>query len=175
VLSCTPSLRERTVHTGSVVGQRAHVTVALGTNPHHYVLVAIVWRKKDRAARAHVMSVDDLSGQDLSRYRLHDLDLRGKNFAGANLDRADLTACDLRGVNLSGANLFAAFLTGAQLDGADLRNACLDGAYLIATEFLSARMDGVTVVGATWDQATVWPPDFRPPKTDAGLWHGIGN
>ena len=104
--------------------------------------VVFVWRKRDRAARALVMTDDDHSGRDLSRCRLYDLDLRGKNFAGANLDRADPTASDLRGADLSGANLCAAFLTGAQLDGADLRHARLDGAYLTSIHRVPVRPDG---------------------------------
>jgi hypothetical protein len=33
-------------------------------------------------------------------------------------------------------------------------------------------MDGVSMKGATYDQATAWPENFRPPKSDATLWHG---
>ena len=138
----------------------------------HPAWVVIVWRKHDREARSEILGAADLSGRDFSRCRLMGMDLRGKRFDQANLERADLTTADLRSVDLSGANLRAAFLTGARLDGADLRDACLDGAFLVGAELRGANMDGVSMDGATWDQATVWPDRFRPPKSDATLWHG---
>jgi hypothetical protein len=43
---------------------------------------------------------------------------------------------------------------------------------MLMTDFGAAALDGATFVGAIGDQGTTWPPGFRPPKSDVGVWHG---
>jgi len=134
--------------------------------------VVIVWRRRDRIKRREVSAEQNHSGEDLSRLRLVAMDLRGKDFSHASLEWADLTECDLSGARLIDANLHGAYLTGAQLDLADLSNARLDDTYLLAANFGNAVLDGASFDGAIWDQGTVWPPGFTPPRTEVGLWRG---
>jgi len=134
--------------------------------------MVIVWRRRDRVARRGIASRDDHRGANLRRRRLVDMDLRHKDLSGADLEWADLTEADLRGTRLRSANLHGAYLTGARLDGADLTDARLDDTFLIATEFGNANLTGVSLDRAIWDDATAWPPGFKPPRSKAARWHG---
>ena len=134
--------------------------------------MVIVWRRRDRLLRRRAARDQNLRGVDFSKARLVALDLRGKDLRGANLRGADLTEADLRGADLQDADLTTAFLTGAQLDGANLTGAVLAGSYLLCVNFGDAVLDGADLSGAVWDQATTWPPGFRPPRPKVGMWHG---
>ncbi len=52
------------------------------------------------------------------------------------------------------ANLREAKLRGAWLEGANLFQANLEG----------ARLGAVDLRGTVWDESTVWPEGFTPPK-----------
>ncbi len=54
----------------------------------------------------------------------------------------------------AGHSLEKAYLSGAWLGGANLRGTNLSGAYLSEADLW----------GAKWDDSTVWPVGFRPPK-----------
>lgn len=71
-----------------------------------------------------------LSGADLRKAYLRELelknaDLRGADMKGANLEKADLSGADLRGADLGGASLRDADLSGADLSDANLSGATL--------------------------------------------------
>jgi uncharacterized protein YjbI with pentapeptide repeats len=91
------------------------------------------------------LSVDEVTGGDLSTINLIGADLisanlSGANLSGAKLEFADLSDADLTGANLSGASLSYADLsdadlTGANLTGADLTDANLTGATMTCLRF----------------------------------------
>ncbi|GEM_PF-6967689 len=126
--------------------------------------VVIVWRKRDRELRRRLRAGVNFDGADLRRAKLVDMDLRSKSFRGANAEFADLTEADLRGSDLRGANLRGAYLTGAMLQGADLRDAVLRDAWLLATHLEDTQLADADVTGAVYDQATVWPAGYSPPR-----------
>src|SRR5271169_4620861 len=68
-----------------------------------------------------------LAGCDLSNARLVSADLSECDLFSANLSNADLTNANLKRADMRGINLRAANLTGARLDRADLRTGTLLG------------------------------------------------
>jgi len=66
---------------------------------------------------------------------------------------------NLREANLEGANLYGAYLYGANLEGANLEGANLEGA-----DLRRANLRGANLEGAVWDEYTVWPKGYEPPK-----------
>lgn len=86
--------------------------------------------------------------QQLSKYDLHGVVLKGEflvkaDFQGANLRKADLSRTELRWANLQGADLSGADLTGAYLVGANLK-----GATLTEVIFQGADLSGADLTGA---------------------------
>ena len=77
-----------------------------------------------------------LSGADLGRSSLSDLDLRGAWLDGVNLSEATLTGSRLDEAFLPGANLSYADLSGSQFHGADLKEVNLTGAHLCGDTYM---------------------------------------
>jgi hypothetical protein len=84
------------------------------------------------------------------------------DFQNAYLDFCDLEAAvlcstNLSQANLSNSNLQNADLTNANLSGANLTHTCLKGAIL-----LGANLENVIFRDTSYDQLTVFDPDFSP-------------
>ncbi|MCC6608538.1 MAG: pentapeptide repeat-containing protein [Burkholderiales bacterium] len=88
----------------------------------------------------------DLSGANLSGFRMWSLDLENAALRAADLRHADLAGSNLRGSDLTGADL-----SGARLGGAD---------------FTATKLEGAKLGGARYDDKTRWPAGFVP--QDAG-------
>jgi len=106
------------------------------------------------------LSIDEVTGGDLSTIVIANADLSGADLSRANLSRANLSGADLRnadlagadlsGADLSGAVLFGADLSGAVLFGADLSNgADLSGADLYDADLFGAQLAGADLTGAS--------------------------
>lgn len=127
----------------------------------------------------------DLTDADLTRARLvaaHLEDaklvrtkLRDATLNDAFMTEARLTSVDLSFSRLRGAGLERAKLIGTNLEYADLEGAFLQGATVTVTmadtKFTNARLEGADLSGADgsavfdgayWDNATAWPPGFKP-------------
>jgi hypothetical protein len=81
-----------------------------------------------------------LSGMNLSRLDLVEVNLSGANLSNTNLSDAKLIAANLSGANLFQANLKGANLIGANLSKTDLRKANLMGANLFQTDLNGANL-----------------------------------
>ncbi len=103
-------------------------------------------------------------GANLSGANLSEADLSGANLREANLRGADLSGADLSGANLSEANLSGADLYEANLREANLRGANLSGADLCGANLRGADLSGANLSGAKWNEYTIWPAGFEPPK-----------
>ena len=91
---------------------------------------------------AHPAYVVDLSGADLPKSSLWQVNLSAANlrfaiFDWSNLEQADLSGADLTGASLLGVSFYGADLRGANLSGADLRGA----------DLTDARLDGAILDG----------------------------
>jgi uncharacterized protein YjbI with pentapeptide repeats len=100
------------------------------------------WRKEHPEILPNV-SLEDLSGLNLSEANLSETNLRRVNFSGANLERANLEGAILRWAKLSGANLRDADLRGANLQRAALTGSDLSQAHLGWTTFADNDLRGV--------------------------------
>ncbi len=113
----------------------------------------------------------NLSGANLSRDYLFEInlsnaDLRGADLShacliGANLSRSDLSGANLRGAYMSEANLFCANLrqaqlVGASLRGTDLRDADLFEAQIADADLAMANLTG-TCLSITFQPASLMP------------------
>jgi uncharacterized protein YjbI with pentapeptide repeats len=107
----------------------------------------------------------NLNGADLSKAWLKLTRFEPGLLSFAKLTNACLEQAWLRGANLSGAVLTHARLAGADLSYADLRGA----------DFRSAELRGVILIGARFDESTIWPHGFleaihvetnKPAETD---------
>jgi uncharacterized protein YjbI with pentapeptide repeats len=101
---------------------------------------------------------DDLTGADLSRLELQNVDfadamLERANLAGADLSGADLSRCVLARADLSGAKLAGAKMAETCLGAASLAGASLAGAELTQATFGQADLRGADLSGATLDGA----------------------
>ena len=113
---------------------------------------------KVRVRRARVLEV-----VDLPRW-IREGKFSGANLSSANLRSADLYSANLSSANLRGADLYSANLRGADLSSADLYSANLSSANLRGADLSSANLRGANLSGANWNDLTVWPPNFTPPK-----------
>ena len=86
------------------------------------------------------LSIDEVTGGDLSTINLFGSDLSGADLESANLSWANLGYVTLNGADLSGADLISANLIGANLSGADLSYANLSGANLSGANLSGAIM-----------------------------------
>ena len=90
-------------------------------------------------------TTNDLSGMDMRRAHLEEVDFSGCNLKGANLSYAILRGCnfknsDLSGASLWNANLEEANLTGANLECCDLDYSKLRGAVLYQANIRRAQL-----------------------------------
>jgi uncharacterized protein YjbI with pentapeptide repeats len=140
----------------------------------------IFWQRYQKGDRDFTHT--DLSGINLSSYKLYKINLQG-----ANLKQAILAGTNLRRANFSDVNLFNADLNGAILDevslfyanlfGADLSNASLFGSDLRGADLHNANLYGANLYGCdlrnaanltanqvraanNWEQAK-FDPQFR--------------
>jgi uncharacterized protein YjbI with pentapeptide repeats len=111
------------------------------------------------ALKAHYPdSIIDLTGANMRRVNLRNVDLRdaslgitdlrNADLSGAKLTRATLYDADLRGVNLVNTDLRQSALTEADLTSADLRNANLEDTQLSSTNFVNADLSSANLNGA---------------------------
>jgi hypothetical protein len=120
------------------------------------LVVAVVGSLVAQAAgAASYQKVDGTIVDPILQFQNYDWLLPGPPhpYTGPNLG----PGADLEGANLQGANLRAANLVSANLSGANLRNANLLGADLTAATTL-----GVDLIGAVYDQFTLFPEPFDP-------------
>lgn len=89
-----------------------------------------------------------LSGVDISKAYLPELNLPGAQLADANLARVDLRHANLTGADLEHANLAKAYLQGAKLAEADLTYANLAEATLWDANLAEADLTGANLAGA---------------------------
>jgi uncharacterized protein YjbI with pentapeptide repeats len=106
----------------------------------------------------------NLSGINLSRCYLFEVDL-----SGLNLSDADLSRTCLIGANLSRANLSRANLMGAYLSEADLKSANLSGTKLLGASLNSADLRGANLLGAQIAQADFVGAKFQPDRRSPRL------
>jgi hypothetical protein len=107
----------------------------------------------------------NLSGADLPGADLTDVILARANLTGANLLLANLTTARLPRADLTGANLTAANLAGASLLAANLTHADLTHANLTGATLTDADVTDANLTDIYYDDRTVWPVDFVPPKS----------
>jgi len=129
------------------------------------------WNKRSAAERT---PPGGFRGADLSNATLRGVDFAGLEFQKAKLDGADLTGADLLRCKLAGASFAGATLTGANLGGAELRGANFRGARLARADFedtdlrkvdfTDAKLAGAELKGAVFDETTILPLGFQPPK-----------
>ena len=84
----------------------------------------------------------DLSGVDLRRFYLYEVDLSGSDLSGANLSRACLIGANLSKADLAGADLRGAYLGAANLSAANLSHANLTGAQIVGANLKGANLTG---------------------------------
>lgn len=112
-----------------------------------------------------------LSGADLTKANLKNIDLIGADLKGCNLRDAILTRANFKGADLTRASLVNAeiFLTefdDATLISADMRGvkhginftrANLLGAWLEGADLKNAFLNYAMLEGVHWDDKTIWP------------------
>jgi uncharacterized protein YjbI with pentapeptide repeats len=180
-----PSEEERTEQESSSAADRDSLLGALRSGK------VGAWNKRPERDRVAVgpLKGTDLSGVKLARANFKKLDLRNAKLAGANLsqaafeeakltdavfDKADLTRANLvkvyalrasfAGANLTRARLRASNLKSASFAGANLTGADLIYADLTGADLSGARLDGAKLDAARFDDKTVLPAGFVPPK-----------
>ena len=99
----------------------------------------------------------DLSNSLMNFSKLIEADLAGADLRDAELLGATLRDAELLSADLRKANLYGASLTRANLYGANLEGANLEGANLSL-----ANLAGADLIGATYDDETVFPEGFDP-------------
>ena len=130
------------------------------------------------------LSEADLSEVDLSGAKLIKADLTASHLSGADLSDVDLTKASLHRADLSGAKLLEAYLGGADLRDADLSGADLRRVDLYGADLTDADLRGVDLYGADltgidlsetfWDDSTIWPEGFEPPRTKTSSVRSLG-
>ncbi len=127
-------------------------------------------------ARLENVSLDNanLEGANLLKAHLNGATLRGAHMRDAILSSAHMLGADLVYADLAGALLVETQLQGARLEDADLRGAKLFkadltkanlmGAKLADANLEAATMDGVLMLGATYNHRTRWPLGFQAPS-----------
>ena len=95
-----------------------------------------MWSKR----RRELIYNSSLVGENMERFDLRGVDLRGANFTNTNLRGADLAYADLRHCIFIKADLSRCNLHMADLSYADLTDADLTGSYGRVTKFYKARM-----------------------------------
>ncbi len=99
----------------------------------------------------HPNQQPNLSGLNLQRSYLFEVNLMGSNLSGVDLRRACLIGANLSQANLSGANLRGAYLSDANLREANLSNADLTGAQMTNADLLRANLLGTCLAPAKND------------------------
>jgi uncharacterized protein YjbI with pentapeptide repeats len=157
------------------------------------------WNARSADERRHAgpfggvdLSGAQLDGIDLGSRHFHAASFEGASLAGANLFGTELRKARLARANLSGAKASFASFSSADLTGADLRNASLWGARfrgttlreadlrnadasrakLCGADLTGAQLEGAKLDRAEFDEKTVWPAGFTPPR--ALHWKGKG-
>ncbi|MEO0537151.1 MAG: pentapeptide repeat-containing protein [Cyanobacteria bacterium P01_A01_bin.123] len=116
--------------------------------------------------------IPTLSGKDLSKCYLFEINLSGADLKGADLSRSCLIGADLRGTDLSGADLSGAYLSEANLSSANLRQAKLLGANLSSAnlrnaELFQAQMAEADLEGANLTGTCLAPtPERHRPQAE---------
>lgn len=113
--------------------------------------------------------------------------LKGIDFYGANLANANLKGASMRCVSFRRALMWQTNLEGADLEGANFKHAMMDGiilkdanltsAILVGVNlehsdlrganFTGATINGSSLIGAAYDESTVWPDGFPVESTGA--------
>ncbi|HXU01306.1 MAG TPA: pentapeptide repeat-containing protein [Polyangia bacterium] len=111
----------------------------------------------------------DLANANLAGVDFRDLDFQKAKFDGADLDGAALGASKLAGASFAAANMRGAVLRRAVVRGASFRGARLADADFTGTDvrkvdFTDAKLTGADFEEAVFDETTILPLGFRPPK-----------
>lgn len=125
----------------------------------------------------------DLTGADLSKLLLEEVDftralmesvrLRRANLARAVLAGAVLAHADLSEANLTGANLEGANLGGAKLVGANLAGASLAGATLFKTDLENAALAGATLTGGLFHETSFKRATLRGLNVERAIFNEV--
>ena len=115
-------------------------------------------------------------GAKLVKADLRDARAKGINLRGANLEQSQLQGCDLRGADLRGASL-----KGAKIGVINLKNLTFKGEAtrekgsvvvnlkkctdLRGANLAGADLEGCKIEHVLYDEKTVWPEGFSPPKS----------
>ncbi|OBG79097.1 pentapeptide repeat-containing protein [Mycobacterium sp. E3305] len=127
----------------------------------------------------------DLDGADLTNSSgLFNINFDGVYLSRANLSGVWLVGCNMVRASLIGAQLQQAFIAGdltrarlahadlsdatisANLTGCDLGWANLSGADLSGSNLTDADLENATLDGVLYDDKTIWPEGFTPPRRD---------
>ena len=100
------------------------------------------WRENNRNVTISLKGVD-LSGMDLRKRLLWELDL-----SGAKFNRTDLRDSSFEKSNLQNADFFGANLEGATFRDSDLRYAKLEMTNLQRADLLGSNLEGATLLHA---------------------------
>ena len=118
----------------------------LGPRPDVQAAVTVIGRRDISRDREQI----DLSGADLSRAQLSDVDLARcslnySNLTGTNLFRSNLRQCEFVGADLTRANLSRSDLRNADFTFAILKETLLSGADLRLAIFSGARLTDLSL------------------------------
>jgi uncharacterized protein YjbI with pentapeptide repeats len=99
----------------------------------------------------------DLSGADLSRFELNNINLNDAflqltNFSGASLREADFCRADLYGANFASSGLALADFTDAKMGSTNLQRANFFGAIITGASFTDADITGAKLAGVGWER-----------------------
>jgi uncharacterized protein YjbI with pentapeptide repeats len=119
--------------------------------------------------------VRDISTRDRGPMPFRSLDLEGMNLSGLRVkcrDESIVEECvdkaDFTGAKLASANMSLMDLEWADFTGADLRNVDLSQSNLRRARLIDADMTGANLNQACYDDLTIWPEGFAPPKDRNG-------
>lgn len=141
------------------------VTQAAGADPAHLAILGGGVDRWNQWRQANPQVRPELSGSDLRKFAVRNINFEGANLAGieafdvdfykANLRHADLRRAFLQSASLTRADLTEADLTGASLSYAGLLNATLTRAVLTDARLLYADLGGANLSGADLTGATL--------------------
>ena len=110
------------------------------------------------------MAGADLSGVELMGSTMVGADLRGSNLQWVRFHQSNLSRARLDGANLQMATLADCDLKGANLNDVDLRTARLFRSDLRGATLQGVLFKGSIMVGARYDDKTVFPVGFDPAR-----------
>ena len=101
---------------------------------------------------------------DLANVNFSNMDFSGRDLSNFNFYMAGFYEAKMVGTDLSNTILEYATLAHADLTNADLTNADLSHTDLTGANLTGAKLDGAKFYETAWDEDTVWPDGFTPPR-----------